>query len=209
MSSARTAASSKGKQRTGAILKAAERVLVRHGYHNFTMRAVAAAAQVSVGNLQYYYPTKNSLTKALLEHVALDYTRRLDGPRLHATPEPSEQLRLFLSDMLGDLNRERTTRLFPEIWALANHSRFAAKLTEEMYEVIRPVLARIIHAINPRLSAERVRLLSQFIVASLEGHTIFIGHGKPWIGETRTFAQMAYSAFMRLICEDEADRSGS
>lgn len=203
MSAARTAASSKGRQRSGAILHAAERILVRHGYHDFTMRAVAAAAQVSVGNLQYYYPTKNALIKALLQRIALDYTRRLDGPRLHATPEASEQLRLFLADVLGDLNRERTTRLFPEIWALANHSRFAAKLTEEMYEVIRPVLARIIRAINPRLPAARVRLLSQFIIASLEGHTIFIGHGKPWIGETQVFADMAYSAFMRLICEEQ------
>ena len=50
---------SKGEQRINLILEAAELLLIDSGYHNFSMRKVATKAGISVGNLQYYFPSKD------------------------------------------------------------------------------------------------------------------------------------------------------
>ena len=56
-----TAVHAKGKQRVNDIVHTATRVLAFEGYSNFTMRGIAAKAGIALKNLQYYFPTKDSL----------------------------------------------------------------------------------------------------------------------------------------------------
>ena len=63
----------KGERRIKIILEAAEQLLIDSGYHNFSMRKVATKAGVSVGNLQYYFPSKDKLLAAVLDHVIQNY----------------------------------------------------------------------------------------------------------------------------------------
>ena len=53
--------------------------------------------------------------------------------------------------------------------------------------------------INPSLSPDQLKRLALFISASMEGHTIFIGHGKPWKKETENVISMATQSFLWLI----------
>ena len=62
----------RGDQTRSSLLAAAHRVLITAGYANFSMRRVATEAGVSVGNLQYYFSTKDALTAALLDSVIED-----------------------------------------------------------------------------------------------------------------------------------------
>ena len=43
------------------------------GYGGFTMRRIAARAGITIGNLNYYYRTKEDLLQDLLEYVINDY----------------------------------------------------------------------------------------------------------------------------------------
>ena len=49
------------------VLDAAGELFLQKGFHHVTMRAVAEAAGISVGNLTYYFPKKTDLANALLE----------------------------------------------------------------------------------------------------------------------------------------------
>jgi len=49
------------------ILDAAEALFGQRGFHRVTMRGVAEAVGISVGNLTYYFPKKTDLANALLE----------------------------------------------------------------------------------------------------------------------------------------------
>ena len=49
----------KARMTSETILHAAESVMIEAGYHNFSIRRVASAAGVTVGNLQYHFPTKD------------------------------------------------------------------------------------------------------------------------------------------------------
>jgi AcrR family transcriptional regulator len=53
-----------------ALLEAAAQVLVEHGYEKATTARVAERAGVSVGSLYQYFPSKEALVAALIEHHA-------------------------------------------------------------------------------------------------------------------------------------------
>ena len=50
------------------LLQATARVLVKHGFDGLSTNAVAAAAGVSIGSLYQYFPNKEALVAALIEH---------------------------------------------------------------------------------------------------------------------------------------------
>jgi AcrR family transcriptional regulator len=57
----------RSRQTVEAILAAAARILVRHGYDRTSTNRVAQAAGVSIGSLYQYFPSKEALVAALIE----------------------------------------------------------------------------------------------------------------------------------------------
>jgi AcrR family transcriptional regulator len=51
-----------------AIVKATARVLIEEGYDRASTNRIAAAAGVSIGSLYQYFPSKEALVAALVEH---------------------------------------------------------------------------------------------------------------------------------------------
>ena len=195
----RTGKHDKGRRTAGHILEQATRVLTRYGYSQFSLRRVARAADVTLGNLQYYYPTKSDLVEAMLGHVITGYIEEFN--RLMAAVEggPEEQLAAVLSHVIRDLTSPRTTVLFPELWSMANHDPAVERYVEDMYETYRRIVAGLIPRINPRLTPRQVRLLTLFITSSIEGHTPFTGHGKCWEFLTPDIETLAIRTFLELI----------
>ena len=68
------------RDRKSEILAAAERLLDAGGPHAVSMRGVAAALGISVGNLTYHFPQKKDLLEAVM---------RARHERCRALPPPS------------------------------------------------------------------------------------------------------------------------
>lgn len=195
----RTGKHSKGRRKAAHILKQATLVLMRDGYSQFSLRRVAQAAGVTLGNLQYYFPTKPDLVEAMLVHVITDYVETFEGLMAEVEGRPEEQLSAVLSYVIRDLTSPRTTVLFPELWSMANHEPTVQPYVEDLYETYRRIVAGLIARINPGLSPGQVRLLTIFITASIEGHTPFTGHGKPWEHLTPAIEKVAIETYLELI----------
>ncbi len=60
----------RAKATVDAILTAAAQVLIAYGYENATTARVAERAGVSIGSLYQYFPNKEALVAALIEHHA-------------------------------------------------------------------------------------------------------------------------------------------
>ena len=195
----RTGKREKGRRTAGHILEQATRVLIDDGYSRFSLRRVASAAGVTLGNLQYYFPTKSDLVEAMLVHVIKAYTDEFD--RLIAALEgrPDEQLAAVLTYVIRDLTNPRTTVLFPELWAMANRDAAVDRYVDDLYEAYRRIVADLIARINPALTPHQVRLLTIFITSSLEGHTPFTGHGKRWQYLTPGIVELAIGTYMQMI----------
>ena len=64
---------SKGELRMFQLLDAAETILVRDGADALTLREVAKEAGITLGNLQYYFPTRAKLLEAIFERYATEF----------------------------------------------------------------------------------------------------------------------------------------
>jgi len=193
---------SKGELRYKQILEAAEHILMNHGYHNFTLRKIAKVAEVSMGNLQYYFPSKDDLTRALVDHIVADYTGALEA--FLSIVDPHEQFDKIISHVIHDLNRERTTVLFPEFWSLSNHDEAVSDILESMYEPYRRIMQTVVLRLNPNLTSDESYRIAVFITSAIEGFTMFIGHDKPWEQETDSFIEMSIRSFKALILDVKA-----
>jgi AcrR family transcriptional regulator len=192
----------KGEIRARLILESAESVLVNHGYHNFTLRKIAQHAGISMGNLQYYYPTKDALIRALCDVIVQDYSGSME--QYLEIDHPRDQFKAWVTHVIKDLNTHRTTVLFPELWSLSNHDEYVASILDTIYEPPRRILAVIIKRMNPDLSDKQVRLVSTYITSAIEGFTMFIGHGKPWEKDTQKFIELSIRNFTILVMSGEA-----
>lgn len=187
----------KNAEKITSILKAADDILIYSGYHNFSMRKVAAKASISVGHLQYYFPSKESLLEVLLDNVIKDYLKTFD--KILSQNTPTEQFIKIIEKVVKDLQIKRITIFFPELWSMANHEKNFSKCMDTMYDKYRSLLAIVIRDINPELSKLQAKRLSLFFSSSLEGHTMFIGYRKPWTQEADNIINISTQSFLWLI----------
>ena len=105
--------SPKAQQTALSIILAAEKLLVEQGYHNFSLRKVAAAAGLTLGNLQYHFPSKDALIKAMLDNCIQHYLDNFEELRSAAGEDPEEQFKALIDNVMRDLNTKTTTMFFP------------------------------------------------------------------------------------------------
>jgi AcrR family transcriptional regulator len=169
-----------------AIVSAAEAVLVRHGHAGFTLKRVADAAGIAVGNLSYHFPTKDSLLERLVDMTLAEYSRRFDAliPRDGASgPERVGELVEWFMD---DSTASRYTHLFRELWAAALHSRSLDKALQRFYD---RSIAEVLALIDSRpegLHHHELELIVYLMCVISEGSTVLFGARRP----TRRFLEI-------------------
>ncbi len=122
-----------------------------------------------------------------------------DFAKLRELPSPHERFKAVVDKVLTDLYTREASVLFIELWAFSNHADSVAQQMEVLNASFHELLYDNISEINPALSRIQKKRLALFIGSSLEGHKLFIGHGKPWASETRHLIEMATQSFQWLI----------
>ncbi|MEV7778343.1 TetR family transcriptional regulator [Kitasatospora sp. NPDC088351] len=160
--------SGKGEQRRAQLLDAAEELLATAGGTELSMRAVAAAAGVRLGHLQYYFPTYAALVAAVLERVLGRSAERL-APLLG---QPAEEAQLVRA-LLAEQDDARLVRLFAELWALAARDEAVAGAVRAFYAEYRDQVAAFLAARRPELPEPVRRARAQVFVMLVEGAALF------------------------------------
>jgi AcrR family transcriptional regulator len=103
----------KGEQTRERILDAALDLFRTQGYADTTMRQIAQAAGVAVGNAYYYYASKDQLILAFYERNHTDHLKLL-GDALSETKDFGERLRLLIRTKVDSAMpyRRLSTKLF-------------------------------------------------------------------------------------------------
>jgi len=206
-SRARMATYEKGQVRIEAILEAAAEVLINKGYKKLTLRQIALQAGIQVGNLTYYYSTKEALLKDLLEKILSEYLDEMDRIVEASGESPRDRFVAIIKYLVEDLNTRRTSRFFPELWALANHDAYTQELMNTMYTAERLALQNLIEALRPGLDVPQAAHLALFISCSIEGMTMFVGDGKTHEDCLQTMQEMACKSFLYLIDQSMEDET--
>jgi AcrR family transcriptional regulator len=90
-----------------AISEATIQVLLRHGAERLTTTRVAERAGVSVGTLYQYYPNKQSLLFAVLEHHINNVATRLEAACQSARHKPLAEMIKEMVETFVDAKMER------------------------------------------------------------------------------------------------------
>ncbi|WP_417451417.1 TetR/AcrR family transcriptional regulator [Kordiimonas sp.] len=193
------ASSRKGRKRVEVILNTARDILIDEGYAALSMRRIAKMSGITVGNLSYYYTSKQDLVQDLLEAVIQGYMGWWDDIMADDSLTPEQQFAKIISFIIDDLTTKETTHFFPELWALANHEPFAQEAMNTMYGHVRDMLMEMAQRINPALSVSEREILAVFMSSSFEGHTMFLGYGRRWSDRTPQISHIAIRSFLHLI----------
>ena len=189
----------RGQEGFEMILRAALRLLVEQGSKALTLRRIAAECDLNVGNLNYYFKSKEELIRELIEAVIASYEESFDAI-LHDPDATAEgQLERIITLILTDITSQKTTRFFPELWAMSNYNAFIQDRMEELYTRARAWLNELIFKINPALPADERDTLALFISASMEGMTVFAGFQKPWRSRMPWLIAIAKRSFVDLV----------
>ena len=181
----------RGTETVAAILKAALSVLINEGAGAFTIRRIAAECGMKVGNVSYHFPRKEMLVQVLLDDMLESYDKLLDDRVRQPGLTAAERLRRIIVLCLEDIAGLRTTRLFTELWALANHNALIADRVRVFYARIHDIIGEHVVALNPALAPREVRSVALFISAAMEGATPFLGYQKPWADQMPDIVRIA------------------
>lgn len=189
----------KGQETRELILRTALSILIEEGYRAMSMRRVAAACDMKFGNLTYHYRTREELVRELFEAVIASYEVEFDAITHVPDLPPEERLQRVCLLILDDIRSKKTTRFFPELWALSNHDPFVFDRVQDLYVRARAPLLAIITEMRPDLTAEECEIVSLFISGSMEGMTIFAGHDKPFEPRMPEIERIAVLSFCNLV----------
>lgn len=196
--SSRPGTYARGTETVATILKAALAVLIEEGAAAFTIRRIAAECGMKVGNVSYHFPRKEMLVQILLDELLESYDKLLERTVRQPGLSAEERLRMIIVLCLDDIAGKRTTRLFTELWALANHDAFIAERVQTFYQRVQDFIGEYVAQINPALSPDQVHTVALYISASMEGSTPFLGFGKPWAHKMTAFTSIAAKALVDL-----------
>lgn len=194
----RTGGYARGQDGFEHILRAALALLVNQGSAALTLRRIAAESGMNVGNLNYYFRSKEELIRELLNAVIASYEESFDEIIHEPGASPEARLENLVMLILEDITTKKTTRFFPELWAMANHDPFVHDRMNELYERARVSLNELIAEINPSLPDDERQILALFISGSMEGLTMFAGFEKPWNAQMPMLEVIARRSFVHL-----------
>ena len=199
----------RGTETVDAILKAALSVLIDEGASAFTIRRIAAECGLNVGNVSYHFPRKEMLVQILLDELLESYDKKLEKRVRQPAISTEERLTLIILICLEDIAGKRTTRLFTELWALANQNEFIADRVRIFYQKVHDFMGEYIALLNPALSADEVQTVALYISASMEGSTPFLGFEKPWAAKMPAFINIAVHHLVQLAKTITPDQIGA
>jgi AcrR family transcriptional regulator len=165
----------KGSERIRLILEEAKNTLVDEGFSGLSFRNVAKRAGITVGNVTYYFPSKDDLLVELAGYIFDRWEARF---RRNLPSDLTGKMDIFLYSiryMIDENKRVKSNRLLLEMWAMANHSTAVMKMLDAFYCKMRAWIEKMLADIAPDQSVQKRRLRAALITSQIEGLMVLIG----------------------------------
>lgn len=165
-----------GMRTRASIVDAARTLLLECGSLDFTLREIALRTGISVSNLQYYFPTRLALLRAVLAPVIEACLRDLKQVLDEATA-PRIKLHRLTGRALHDARDAETAALMRHLLSLVAIDPATAQLLEAWYATLTREITALVCAVNPALAATRCRQVAVLMIAVADGVTVRNGAG--------------------------------
>ena len=178
----------KGEQRQAEILAVARGLLVEEGYDAFVMREVCARVGLTLGNLQYYYATRDDLLEAVVRAEFARNQSEIDA--LAAAKAPPRRRLAAIARHLIDVWAHEGGRVYAVMSLLALHQARFATLHGEIYAAFYEKLLPVLKEIRPRASKAELRRTARLITTMIDGALVQV--------PGRTFVDDAIAVIVEL-----------
>jgi AcrR family transcriptional regulator len=159
-----------GKATAQRVIDAARELLMKGGYAQFSVRNVAAQAGLHLANVQYYFPTRDDLVRAIIKDTDVRYRAAYGKALADAPPDRVERFRALVDFALSDIARAPTRRFFIQLWGLLNAlDGGTGKLLSEAYAIDIQHLSECVADLEPELDPADVRRRATLLAAMIEG----------------------------------------
>lgn len=174
-----------------ALTDALLRIVAERGLDQVSVREVAAAAKVSIGTVQHYFPTKDAMLAAAYAEVVARIRFRLEGVRLG--PDTRQNLSAVLTELLPlDKRRVAESRV---------HLAFAARAatTPDLAKTQRALLAELHNAVTDAFATAwgqqvphtTCTLAAHAAIAATDGLALHAVSSADWLSRRRQTATLA------------------
>ncbi len=165
-------------ERKEQILQAAIEIIAEQGYGSLTMRALARASDLKLGALQYHYPTRNEMLRAVVGYISEQYRKAFDSLTEDSKqPKITDILAFIAAEPQGGTLPEQ--RLWPQLWAMMQIEPLVADLVEEIYAEYLQILEKALEDVGSK--APHAEAL--FMMSVVEGSSLFVDSGRRWEGD--------------------------
>jgi AcrR family transcriptional regulator len=170
-----TAVQPRGQHRADEILAAARAVMVEDGYAALTTRKVAERVGIRQSNVQYYFPTKVDLVRALFEASVAASARAISARLAQGPASAEDRLLRSLEYFLETHHSIEEMRFLRELWALSAHDLEVAAVMQGLYQRWVDLTTRNLLQMNPALGRPRAQRRALLIISLVDGLSLFHG----------------------------------
>jgi AcrR family transcriptional regulator len=162
----------RGEESRAAVLATARAVLVEEGLERFVLRRIAARTPMALGNLQYYFPTREDLLEAVMRDE-FERDRAVLAAELARRDGSSRWVAGVLAGLVDNWCRGGN-HVFGAMKLLAAHQPRFAALAGEIYGVFYDELGELLRAADPSAPAGEIAARSRLVTAVLDGTALQI-----------------------------------
>jgi len=181
---AHTGLRAQGVRTRNAIIAVAKRVLLEGGALEFSLREVATRAGISVSNLQYYFPTRMAVLRAVVEPVIDTYLSEMQRAVTSQLPL-EERIALLAQQSLREITNAEASALWWHFVSFAVIDDECSRLLDDWYETLTRAVAQLIRAAYPDYSAADCLHRATLLIAMTDGLNYQFGAGRRKRGYTR------------------------
>ena len=159
----------KGAERIVEIVRAGSEILLEEGFSAVTKRRVATRLGIAHGNVGYYFPTRESLWRAVVDYELAEIHVKYPSGLKMDTDDPQSSFDEYLSVYMVSYEDREFGNFFAHLEAYAKINSAVAKLRDEMYEGF---LQRVIERVRPLcigVDDEQIELRALTVMALFEG----------------------------------------
>lgn len=167
----------KGRERRRQILDVAKQRMILHGIDGLVLREIAEELDITHGNLQYYFQTKDALLKTIYEEETDKYTSKL---HLFVSNASSKQGKLAaIIDSAIEVLESKETRLWRILFGIADQYPELALILKRENEHYQNEVMKELKDIAPTLTAKRLQHISRILRLVIDGMGVDLIYENP------------------------------
>lgn len=183
-----------GVRTRNTIVEVAKQVLLEGGSLEFSLREVASRAGISISNLQYYFPTRLSVLRAVVEPVIQTYLSEMQRALDNNLP-PKERIIALAAQSMREVRNPETSALWWHFVSFAMIDEECSRLLDDWYETLTREGAQLIRSAYPHYSMADCLHRATLLIAITDGLNYQLGAGR----RKRSYTRGLDAKFMATV----------